>query len=73
MPARAAALPLGHRAAREREVGKVDPHQRLSAANDLSGVNQTLDHLSADPKAQIALHACRNDAGKLACRGIGQA
>jgi hypothetical protein len=44
------------------EIGTVELHKRLPKLDRLSGVNETLDDLPSDAKAEIALNACGDDA-----------
>ncbi|GLH43219.1 hypothetical protein RS3R6_34580 [Pseudomonas atacamensis] len=46
------------------EVDRVQAHQWLAALDRLTGINQTLEHLARNAKAQIALGACSDDAGE---------
>ncbi|GLH21296.1 hypothetical protein BR1R3_40380 [Pseudomonas atacamensis] len=46
------------------EVDRVEAHQRLAALDRLPGINQTLEYLARNAKAQIALGARSDDAGE---------
>ncbi|CAI8904318.1 hypothetical protein EMIT0P218_30162 [Pseudomonas sp. IT-P218] len=39
------------------QIDRVEPHQRLTTFDGLTGVNQTLKQLAGDPKTQIGLDA----------------
>ena len=46
------------------EIGPVQPHEGLSSPDRLADVDHALDDLTGHAKAEIALHACSDDAGE---------
>jgi hypothetical protein len=48
----------------EREVRGIDTHERLSALDGLSRIDQAFQDFPGNPEPQVALHAGRDDAGE---------
>jgi hypothetical protein len=46
------------------QVGRVQPHQRLTAFNGLAGINNAFEDLTLHPETKIALRSCDHHAGK---------
>ena len=46
------------------QVGGIDAHERFATLDALSGVNQAFQDLARHSKAQVALHAGRDDASE---------
>jgi len=48
----------------EPQIGGIDAHQRLAALDSLPGIDQARQDLAWNAETEIALHPCRDDAGK---------
>ena len=57
---------------REIEILLVEAHERLAGVNLLADIDEALDHLARNAKAEIALHARRNDARECPLGGHGR-